>query len=152
MIIVIFAFIIFLFEPYLDDIGRWFNERKYHNTTSKIALEQLNRFEYGQDDAANKLIALVAESENWLFDSQEGFSLIKTGDPDTPFVSSIVYIFTNPNDKNQHHVLRKTYIFDHSHNAWVPLTFDLKEFSNGKLTLISRYVMWQGDYEVPFFK
>lgn len=156
IITAIVAIVIFIFiltdAGYIGDLENWFYERKYYNTVSKIALEQLEKLEYGQDDAVNKLIALMAESENWLFASQDGFFLIKTGDPEIPFVSSMVNIFTSPDDKNRHHILRRTYIFDNHHYGWVPLVFDLKEFSNGKLTLISRYYMWQGDYEIPFFK
>ncbi len=151
-IIVIFCFVLFLFESYIGDIGDWFEERKYYSTVSEIASKQLESMRFGEDVAVSELIALKAEAENWNFSGQEGFSLIRTGDPNVPFVTSLLFIFTDPNDKNRRHILRETYIFDYNYYGWVPLIFDLTEFSKGKIKPLSRYVMWQGDYEIPFFK
>ncbi len=151
-IIVVFLFFIFLFEPYIGDIENWFNEHKYYNIAREIASERLKGMQFGEDAAVSKLITLKSKAENWNFSGQEGFSLIKTGDPNVPFVTSALFIFTDPNNKNHQHILRDTYIFDYNYYAWVPLTSDLTEFSEGKLKLISRYVIWQGDYEIPFFK
>lgn len=151
---IIFALFLILsfFEPYISDIKVWFNEWRYYNVVNEIASKQLKGMRYGEDMAVSKLIAFKAEAEDWNFSSQEGFALIKTGNPDVPFITSAEFIFTSPNDKNRHHILRDIYIFDNNYDTWVPLTSDLIEFSEGKLKPVSRYVMWQGDYKIPFFK
>ncbi|MEK7149482.1 MAG: hypothetical protein AAB757_00685 [Patescibacteria group bacterium] len=151
-IIAVFFLILFIFEPYIGDIETWFNKRKYYNTVSEIASKQLEGMWYGKDAAVNKMIAFQAEAENWIFSGQEGFALIKTGDLDVPFVTSALFIFTDPNDENRRHILRNTYIFHNNYDAWVPLSSHLMEFFKGKGKSVSRYVMWQGDYEIPFFK
>lgn len=151
-IIAVFLLVIFFSKPYIGDIEAWFSERKYYNTVSEIALKQLEGMRYGEDAAVNEIIAFQAEAENWYFSGQEGFALIKTGDSDVPFVTSALFIFTDPNDENRRHILRNTYIFHNNYDTWVPLSSHLMEFSKGKGKSVSRYVMWQGDYEIPFFK
>ena len=121
-IIAVFLLALFIFEPYIGDIEAWFNKRKYYNTVSEVASKQLDDMQYGKDAAVSEIIAFQAEAENWYFSGQEGFSFIKTGDPDVPFITSALFIFTDPNDENRRHILRNTYIFDNNYNTWVPLT------------------------------
>lgn len=127
------------------------NERKYYNQAYEIASSHLDTITYGNDWKTNKILALKAGAEKWSFTRQEGFSLIETGDPNTPFIVSGEYIFTNPENKNHRHYLRDVYIFDYGHTEWIPLYSSLWEFKDGESRLMADYSIWQGDYETPFF-
>jgi hypothetical protein len=152
-IIVAIFVILYLNLDNISNIKNWFAERSYYNVASEIAHKQSNYMYYGLDKLSNEMVASKAQAENWNFSGQSDLYLTKTGDMNFPYTTSIQYIFTDPGDKNHHHVLRDTYIFDYNHISWVPLSSSLTEYSSyGQFRPIKTYTMWQGDYQIPFFK
>ena len=138
-----------------DDIlrlkPRW-DRWKLSKIINELAKSKMDFMQFGKDGKIDEMIKFEAQAENWNFNEQDGFKLIGTGDFDTPFVTSVIYYFTDPNDKNRMRILSKTYVFDDTHVDWVPLTSRLQEFSGGEGKTIKRYSLWQGGFEISFFE
>ena len=147
----IFIFLIFV-APNIKDINNWWKERKYDNYIYDKALKNSQFMLYGKDKEADKVIAFMADASNWSFQGQRGLSLIKTGDSNVPYITSTDYMFQDVNDKSHYHLLKMNSIFNTENDEWIPLTSYLYDASNNKLTLIRNKLLWQGDYEIPYFK
>lgn len=128
----------------------------------KDARQEMDVMEYGnskleenQRSLINKIIEAEAQSEGWKFISQNGFKLLKTDDSNIPFMTTVDYIFQDPQNNNVYHFLTKSYIYDMSYYGWAPLSSNLSEFNKAgpiRYRDLESWRLWQGDWEIPIFK
>lgn len=147
IIVILVAGLDIYFGFFHDKIQYW----KYEDNLFKEAQSGIY-FEYGKEKEIDKMISIMAQAEGWNLGSQYGLELIQTNNVDIPFITSVEYIFTHPEDKNLHHILRDTYIYDNNYGDWVPLSSTLDEYKDNKIKSIRSNFLWQGDYKIPFFK
>lgn len=108
---------------------------------------------YGTNPDVDKMIQLEAESIGWTLTVYTQPSLIETDDVDAPFVTTVEYAFRHPNHEIYRRLV-KTYIFDGENLDWVPLLKNVTEWDlrTDKIKTITSSYLWQGDYDIPFFK
>lgn len=133
--------------------------KKNNNTLRNDASKQLDFLYYGEEDLIDQMIEVSAKAKGWNFISQNfDKSMVETGNLEIPYFATFSVYFQNPQNKNITHIIKTTYIYDSSHNGWVPLSeilyemdSDAKELTK-KLKIIRSSSMWQGDFDMPFFK
>lgn len=126
-------------------------QQRYQEKLVKEAQSKMDIFEFGKDKGVDDIIYFKAKSKNWNFVAEHGLELISTGNVRAPFITSVDYLFADPNNKDVNRMLSETYIYDGDHNDWVPITSNLDEFSNGKIKNIETSQIWQGGFDIPFF-
>ena len=157
LVIIIFIFVIG-WQIFGDDISSFVNHRaenRFYATVSDYASKQLESMEYGKDKSVDKIIEFQAQADNWNYQGPDGLKLVRTGDENIPFITTARYTFVDPKNISHYHVLQDTFIYDFDRSNWVPLVSDLQDYTVGKdhkYEPIKRYTLWQGDYQIPFFK
>lgn len=139
-----------------EEINRTINEYKKDiralESEMPSIIERVNEESY----IINKAIEIEAQAEGWKFISQtEECAMQKLNNSATPFLSTINYIFQDPQNNNIYHSLTKSFIYDSNYSGWVPLSSDLKEINEAgpiRYKILGSWRLWQGDWGIPFFK
>lgn len=137
----------------IEDARQQIDVMTYNNIEFDEYLSK--EFNESLKEMVNKKIEAEAQAEGWKFISQKGFKLLKTDDSDIPFMTTVDYIFQDPQNNNIYHFLTKSYIYDMSYQRWAPLSSNLSEFNKtGPIQYkeLGSWRLWQGDYDAPIFK
>ena len=160
--IIIIIIIVFVIVFLLYDFWQNWQKDAWKIALIKDARQEMDVVQYGNTkleeskrNLINKIIEVEAQSEGWIFKSQEGFELLKTNNSEIPFMTTVKYLFQDIQNNNVYHLLTKSYIYDDYYRGWAPLISDLDEFNEiGSIRYknLGRWRLWQGDWEVPIFE
>ena len=129
-----------------------YNYKKYIDKNEDVDIKKFEEEWIEKIKQINNLaIEIEAQAEGWKFISQtEECAMQKSNNLAVPFLSTIEYIFQDPQNNNVYHFLTKSYIYDGFYSEWAPLSSNLSEF-NENITASIRYKdlgrwrLWQGD-------